>query len=72
MIVHEMYRRNLTVAQCKAWSQNLGHEGAMTTLTSYEKILLEDQGKLVCTPVVTTDVGEFSELLALLKDREPK
>ena len=31
----------------KAWSQNLGHEGAMTTLTSYGKIGLEEQGRLV-------------------------
>lgn len=47
MIVSEMYRRQLTVAEFKAWSQNLGHEGAMTTLTSYGKIGLEEQGTLV-------------------------
>lgn len=50
-IVSEMYRRSLSVAECKAWSQNLGHEGAMTTLTSYGKIGLEEQGRLVRTPV---------------------
>lgn len=47
MIVSEMYRRELPVPVCKAWSQNLGHEGAMTTLTSYGKIGLEEQGRLV-------------------------
>lgn len=47
MIVSEMYRRQLTVPVFKAWSQNLGHEGAMTTLTSYGKIGLEEQGRLV-------------------------
>jgi integrase/recombinase XerD len=47
MIVSEMYRRGLPVATFKAWSQNLGHEGAMTTLTSYGKIRLEEQGRLV-------------------------
>lgn len=47
MIVSEMYQRGLSVAECKAWSQNLGHEGAMTTLTSYGKIGLEEQGRLV-------------------------
>jgi integrase len=47
MIVAEMYRRQLSVAACKAWSQNLGHEGAMTTLTSYGKLSFEEQGRLV-------------------------
>ncbi len=47
MIVAEMYARNLSVAQFKAWSQNLGHEGAMTTLTSYGKLSLHEQARLV-------------------------
>jgi len=47
MIVSEMYARKLSVVECKAWSQNLGHEGAMTTLTSYGKLSLEEQGRLV-------------------------
>lgn len=47
MIVSEMYRRGLSVAEFKAWSQNLGHEGAMTTLNNYGKIGLEEQGRLV-------------------------
>lgn len=47
MIVSEMYRRELPVPVCKAWSQNLGHEGAMTTLNSYGKIGLEEQGRLI-------------------------
>lgn len=50
MIVHEMYERNLSVAQFKAWSQNLGHESAMTTLTSYGKLSLQEQGELVRQP----------------------
>ncbi|MFP1630545.1 tyrosine-type recombinase/integrase [Zhengella sp. ZM62] len=50
MIVSEMYRRQLAVPVFKAWSQNLGHEGAMTTLTSYGKIGLEEQGRLVRNP----------------------
>jgi len=47
MIVSEMYARGLSVSQFKAWSQNLGHEGAMTTLTSYGKLSLEEQERLV-------------------------
>ena len=47
MIVSQMYARGLTIAEFKAWSQNLGHEGAMTTLTSYGKISVEEQGRLI-------------------------
>lgn len=47
MIVSEAYLRGLSVAQFKAWSQNLGHEGAMTTLTSYGTLSLHDQAELV-------------------------
>ena len=42
-----MYARKLTIAEFKAWSQSLGHEGAMTTLTSYGKLSIEEQGELV-------------------------
>ncbi len=47
MIVSEMYARKLSIAEFKAWSQNLGHESAMTTLTSYGKLSVQEQGKLV-------------------------
>jgi hypothetical protein len=47
MIVSEMYARELSIAEFKAWSQNLGHEKPMTTLTSYGKLSLEEQGRLV-------------------------
>ena len=47
MIVSEMYRRGLSVQEFKAWSQNLGHEGAMATPTSHGKIGVEEQGRLV-------------------------
>lgn len=58
MIVSEMYRRGLSVQEFKAWSQNLGHEGAMTTLTSYGKIGLEEQGRLVRTSGTHSRVSE--------------
>lgn len=51
MIVSEMYNRQLSVAEFKAWSQNLGHEGAMTTLTSYGRLSLEEQRRLVREPM---------------------
>lgn len=47
MLVSEMYRRGVSVAVLKAGSQNLGHESLLTTLTSYGKISLEEQGRLI-------------------------
>jgi integrase len=36
-----------TIEEFKAWSQNLGHEGAMTTLTSYGQIPIARQAELI-------------------------
>lgn len=47
MIVHEMYDRNLSVQNFKAWSQNLGHENAMTTLTSYGQLSEYDRERII-------------------------
>ncbi len=47
MIVSEAYRRKLSIDELKAWSQNLGHNAMLTTLTSYGKIPTEVQGQLV-------------------------
>ncbi len=35
--------RNLTIAELKAWSQNLGHEEIMTTATNYAKMTEDEQ-----------------------------
>ena len=74
MIVSEMYRRKLSIAQCKAWSQNLGHEGAMTTLTSYGTLSVEEQGQLISSsletpqnsPVTKADLAELLASAGLL------
>jgi integrase len=47
MIVHDMDTRNLSIQQYKALSQNLGHGRVSTTVSSYGKISVADQGKLV-------------------------
>ena len=47
MLVRIAYERKLPINQLKAWSQNLGHEGLLTTLTSYGTIPLEVQGTLI-------------------------
>jgi integrase len=36
-----------TIEEFKAWSQNLGHDGAMTTLTSYGQIPISRQAELI-------------------------
>ena len=36
-----------TIEEFKAWSQNLGHEGAMTTLTSYGQIPIARQTEFI-------------------------
>jgi integrase len=41
------YELDLSVKEFKAWSQNLGHESALTTLTSYGTIPVEEQGRLI-------------------------
>ena len=69
MIVSEMYRRQLTVPVFKAWSQNLGHEGAMTTLTSYGKIGLEEQGRLVRNSRNGSEEDLLSQIRAIVEKR---
>lgn len=72
MIVSEMYQRGLSVVEFKAWSQNLGHEGAMTTLTSYGTISLEEQGRLIRQTPLTVERGDpisRAEVLALLSQQ---
>jgi integrase/recombinase XerD len=64
MIVSEMYRRELSVAEFKAWSQNLGHESAMTTLNSYGKLSLHEQEKLIVESVQPKTSREDLKALA--------
>jgi integrase len=72
MLVEEMYQRGLSIAAFKAGSQNLGHESPLTTLMSYGRIPLEEQGRLIreaftAPPRVTNDKpftrADFEELL---------
>ena len=75
MLVAEMYQRGLSVAEFKAGSQNLGHESALTTLTSYGKIPLEEQGRLIRDAFAAPSKGgderplTLADIEALLRDR---
>jgi len=71
---HLAYQRQLTPAQLKAWSQNLGHESLLTSLTSYGNVPLEMQGRLIAgsTPkgLEDDDLAEALEIVRLVKSRK--
>jgi integrase len=75
MIVSEMYRRDLSIAAFRAGSQNLGHENVLTTLTSYGKLTLDEQGALIRAAFSSPHDGgreppvTMSALKALLKEK---
>lgn len=47
MLVQDMNDRDLTLAEQKAWSQNLGHENFTTTVSSYLPVSEQQQGALI-------------------------
>jgi integrase len=55
-LASEGQRRCRSIEQLKAWSQNLGHDGVLTTLTSYGQIPIARQAELI------TKVGEADDV----------
>ena len=47
MLVHYAFTLNLGPEAMKAWSQNLGHNGTLTTFTSYGQIPTHRQGEIL-------------------------
>lgn len=47
MIVRHIMALDLPLETLKAWSQNLGHQGLLTTLTSYGSVPTDRQGELI-------------------------
>lgn len=47
MLVRHIMALDLPVETLKAWSQNLGHQGLLTTLTSYGSVPTHRQGELI-------------------------
>lgn len=47
MLVRHIMSLDLPLESLKSWSQNLGHEGLLTTLTSYGSVPTERQGELI-------------------------
>jgi len=44
---HLMYELDLSIIEMKAWSQSLGHDSALTTLTSYGELSLSEQSRVL-------------------------
>ncbi|WP_126176981.1 tyrosine-type recombinase/integrase [Tsuneonella rigui] len=75
MLVHHAMRLDLTPAQMKAWSQNLGHEAVLTTFTSYGKVPVHRQGELIRESKAAKDGGralDDAALIAALAERLDK
>ena len=47
MLVHETYARELTPAQLKAWSQNLGHTTPKTSIMAYGRLSVDEQEAII-------------------------
>lgn len=47
MLVRHVMSLDLPLEALKAWSQNLGHQGLLTTLTSYGTVPTDRQGELI-------------------------
>jgi integrase/recombinase XerD len=73
MLIQIAYKRKLSVPAMKAWSQNLGHEGMLTTLTSYGTIPLEQQGALISESAAMTpddeELARAREIVLLMRSR---
>jgi integrase len=68
MLIQIAYQRKLTVPAMKAWSQNLGHEGMLTTLTSYGTVPLEQQRALIAESApMTLEDDEMADALQIVR-----
>ena len=47
MLVKEMYDRDLSIVEFRAWSQSLGHSNPHTTLTSYGTLSVHEMERLI-------------------------
>ena len=54
-------QRCKTPEQFKAWSQNLGHDGVMTTLTSYGTVSADRQGEIIKGLGASTGCGPAAD-----------
>ena len=60
-LAHLCYKACKTPEQLKAWSQNLGHENVLTTLTSYGEIGRQQQADIMRGLANPQEVGQTSQ-----------
>jgi hypothetical protein len=51
----------------KAWSQNMGHEGVLTTFTSYGEVSRERQAHIIKSLALTEEGGDASMVQKFLE-----
>ncbi|WDI30265.1 site-specific integrase [Hyphococcus flavus] len=61
------FEKNLTIAQLKAWSQNLGHEEIMTTATNYAKMSEDEQLQVLASIGEGDRRGDDQDVIKELK-----
>jgi len=79
MLVRHLMSLDLPLDVLKSWSQNLGHQGLLTTLTSYGTIPTERQGELIrlglpkaaSSPSPSVDPKLIAAVVRELQQRSP-
>jgi hypothetical protein len=56
-----------TPEEFKAWSQNMGHEGVLTTFTSYGEVSRERQARIIRSLVISEENGDAPAVHKLLE-----
>jgi hypothetical protein len=60
-------KRCKTPEEFKAWSQNMGHEGVLTTFTSYGEVSRERQAHIIRSLATTEEDGNAPAIQKLLE-----
>jgi hypothetical protein len=77
MLVRHIMTHDLPLETLKSWSQNLGHEGLLTTLTSYGCVPTHRQGELIkqglpttrCAGRLTPDPKLVAAVIQIIQER---
>jgi hypothetical protein len=77
MLVRHIMMLDLPLETLKSWSQNLGHEGLLTTITSYGTVPTHRQGELIkqslpegrCADRVTPDPKLVAAVIQMIQER---
>lgn len=74
MLIRHAMALGLTAEGLKSWSQNLGHDEVLTTLTSYGVVPRHRQGELIRGAAAASpppDPSEIAKVIALLQRLDP-